>query len=169
MTTIDVLHFTFASRLMHAGRQWRRISHAVVTAYGISAACARPLLAIARLGGGVRQIALAEYAGIQGASLVRLLDQLCAAGMVRREADPTDRRANALWLTATGKELTEKIEAKLAQLRASVFAGINKQDFEAALRILDALSLAASSTSSTANTRPADQADATMTQSMLSP
>jgi MarR family transcriptional regulator for hemolysin len=100
---------------------------------------------------------------------VRLLDQLCAAGIVRREADPTDRRANALWLTATGKELAEKIEAKLAQLRASVFAGINKQDFEAALLILGALSLAASSASSTTNTGPADQADSTMTESMISP
>ncbi|WP_426990467.1 MarR family winged helix-turn-helix transcriptional regulator [Cupriavidus sp. 30B13] len=143
MPPIDALRFAFTGQLMLAGRQWRHISQGAVTAYGISAAAAGPLLFIRRLGGGVRQVTLADYVGLEGASLVRLVDQLSAAGLVRREVDANDRRANALWLTDAGEELATKIEADLKQVRADVFAGLTEQDFEGALRVLDALSRAA--------------------------
>lgn len=143
MTSIDTLRFGFTGQLMLAGRQWRQITQNAVTAYGISAAAAGPLLFIKRLGGGVRQITLAEYVGMEGASLVRLLDQLCAAGLARREVDPNDRRANALWLTESGAALADKIEAALSELRAIVFEGIPAEDFEAVLRVFAALSRSA--------------------------
>ncbi|GAB3625889.1 MarR family transcriptional regulator [Pandoraea terrae] len=143
MTSIDSLRFMFTSHLLLAGKQWRQISQAAVTEYGISAASAGPLLFIRRLGEGVRQITLAEYVGLEGASLVRLLDQLSAAGLVRREVDASDRRANSLRLTEAGNALAEKLEAELSQLRAKVFEGISVQDFEAVMRVFDAISAAA--------------------------
>jgi MarR family transcriptional regulator for hemolysin len=146
MTSLDALRFAFTGQLMRAGRQWRQISHAVVTAYGISAAAAGPLMFILRLGGGVRQVTLADHAGLEGASLVRLLDQLSAAGLVRREVDASDRRANSLWLTEAGEALAAKIEADLKRLRANVFADVAPEDFEGALRLLGALARAAEST-----------------------
>ncbi|WP_043351256.1 MarR family winged helix-turn-helix transcriptional regulator [Cupriavidus basilensis] len=150
MSSIDALRFAFTGQLMLAGRQWRHISQGAVTAYGISAAAAGPLLFIRRLGGGVRQVTLADYVGLEGASLVRLVDQLSAAGLVRREVDANDRRANALWLTDAGEALAEKIEVELKQLRASVFAGVSEQDFEGAMRVLNALAQAAESAPTTA-------------------
>ncbi|WP_458763002.1 MarR family winged helix-turn-helix transcriptional regulator [Cupriavidus basilensis] len=150
MPSIDALRFAFTGQLMLAGRQWRHISQGAVTAYGISAAAAGPLLFIRRLGGGVRQVTLADYVGLEGASLVRLVDQLSAAGLVRREVDANDRRANALWLTDAGEALAEKIEVELKQLRASVFAGVSEQDFEGAMRVLNALAQAAESAPTTA-------------------
>ncbi|AOY96457.1 MarR family transcriptional regulator [Cupriavidus sp. USMAA2-4] len=145
MNSIDALRFAFTGQLMLAGRQWRQISQAAVTSYGISAAAAGPLLFIRRLGGGVRQVTLADYVGLEGASLVRLLDQLSAAGLVRREVDASDRRANALWLTEAGEELAAKIEVDLKRIRSQVFAHIPAQDLEGALRVLDALARAADS------------------------
>lgn len=91
----------------------------------------------------MRQVELAEYVGLEGASLVRLLDQLCAAGLVLREVDISDRRANALRLTQAGEALAEKLEIELSQLRAKVFASIPREDFEAVLRVFEALSSAA--------------------------
>ncbi|GAB7547035.1 MarR family transcriptional regulator [Cupriavidus sp. 8B] len=149
MPSIDTLRFAFTGQLMLAGRQWRHISQGAVTAYGISAAAAGPLLFIRRLGGGVRQVTLADYVGLEGASLVRLVDQLSAAGLVRREVDANDRRANALWLTDAGEALAEKLEAELKHLRARVFADISEQDFEGAMRVLNALARAAESTPNT--------------------
>jgi MarR family transcriptional regulator for hemolysin len=151
MPPIDALRFAFTGQLMLAGRQWRQISQGAVTAYGVSAAAAGPLLFIRRLGGGVRQVRLADYVGLEGASLVRLLDQLCAAGLVRREVDANDRRANTLWLTDAGEALAEKIEIELKQVRATVFADISEQDFEGAMRVLDALARAAESAPNTAS------------------
>lgn len=149
MPSLDVLRFAFTGQLMLAGRQWRQISQSVVKHHGVSDAAVGPLLFIRRLGGGVRQARLAEYVGVEGASLVRLIDQLCAAGLVRREVDAADRRANGLWLTPAGEALAETIEGELRNLRARVFEGISQADFEAVLRVLDALSKAA-------GTQPAD-------------
>ncbi|WP_066740567.1 MarR family winged helix-turn-helix transcriptional regulator [Cupriavidus sp. D384] len=147
MPQIDALRFAFTGQLMLSGRQWRQISQAAVTAHGISAAAAAPLLFIRRLGGGVRQVTLADYVGVEGATLVRLVDQLCAADLVRREVDPSDRRANVLSLTETGERMAERIEVELKQLRAEVFADISEADMAASLRVLDALSRAAAAAS----------------------
>ncbi|PLP99719.1 MarR family winged helix-turn-helix transcriptional regulator [Cupriavidus pauculus] len=147
MPQIDALRFAFTGQLMLSGRQWRQISQAAVTAHGISAAAAAPLLFIRRLGGGVRQVTLADYVGVEGATLVRLVDQLCAAELVRREVDPSDRRANVLSLTDTGERMAERIEVELKQLRAEVFADVSEADMAAALRVLDALSRAAAAAS----------------------
>lgn len=149
MPQIDALRFAFTGQVMLSGRQWRQISQAAVTAHGISAAAAAPLLFIRRLGGGVRQVTLADYVGVEGATLVRLVDQLCAADLVRREVDPSDRRANVLSLTESGERMAERIEAELKQLRAKVFADVSEADMAAALRVLDALSRAAAAASAT--------------------
>ncbi len=148
MPPIDALRFAFTGQLMLSGRQWRQISQAAVTAHGISAAAAAPLLFIRRLGGGVRQVTLADYVGVEGATLVRLVDQLCAADLVRREVDPSDRRANVLSLTEAGDRMAERIEVELKQLRAEVFAEVSEGDMAAALRVLDALSRAAAASAS---------------------
>lgn len=147
MPQIDALLFAFTGQLMLAGRQWRQISQAAVTAHGISAAAAAPLLFIRRLGGGVRQVTLADYVGVEGATLVRLVDQLCAAGLVRREVDPSDRRANVLSLTDEGERMAELIEVELKRLRTDVFAEVSEEDVAATLRVLDALSRAAAAAS----------------------
>ncbi|MEP9370473.1 MarR family transcriptional regulator [Xanthobacter sp. VNH20] len=130
------------SGLLQAGRQWRRLAEAALAADDISEACASPLVWLRRLGGGVRQVTLAAHVGIEGTSLVRLLDQLCDAGLVVRRDDPEDRRAKTLWLTAEGEQLAERIERAIARLRSRIFAEISEADVEATLRVLDAIELA---------------------------
>ena len=83
-----------------------------------------------------RQAELAEALSIEGPTLVRLLDQLCAAGLVTRREDPTDRRAKVLSLTKVGLGVVAKIEAELVELRANVLAKVSAADLEASLRVL---------------------------------
>lgn len=68
-------------------------SKLVLAEYNVSNACAAPLLMVGHLGEAVRQRTLADHVGIEGPSLVRLLDQLCAAGLAHRNDDPGDRHA----------------------------------------------------------------------------
>src|ERR1700759_2113101 len=84
-----------------------------------------PLIWIGRLGANVRQTALADAIGIEGASLVRLLDELQASGLITREQDPNDRRANAVNLTPKGREVLAEVTEVLTQLRLEVFKDIS--------------------------------------------
>jgi MarR family transcriptional regulator for hemolysin len=138
MSNLHNLRRTVSSELVLSARKWRRVSDGVLAAYNVSEACAVPLIVAGRLGAAVRQVELAEQVGIEGPSLVRLLDQLCAAGLMRREADPDDRRAKIVALTDAGRALTERMEEDLRMLRARVLKGVSRADLEATLRVLNA-------------------------------
>jgi len=138
MPNLDTLRRTVSSTLVVAARKWRRTSHSVLAAFNVSEACATPLLTASRLGSAVRQVTLADHVGIEGPSLVRLLDQLCTAGLMRREEDPEDRRAKTVALTDEGRAVTAKMEEELVTLRAQALKGLSRDDLEATLRVLDA-------------------------------
>lgn len=140
---LDALQLNISSGMVAAGRHWRRICQATLAGYGISEACAVPLLLIVRLGDGVHQVKVAQAAGLESPSLVRLLDQLCSAGFVCRSEDPLDRRAKALSLTTSGRALAEAIEGELVRLRQEVLADLPAADLEATLRVLRAFEEAA--------------------------
>lgn len=138
--SVDALHRAISSGLVAASRHWRRNCQTTLITYGISEACAGPLLAIARLGDGVHQVKVAHAAGMESPTLVRLLDQLCKAGIVCRTEDPNDRRAKALSLTEKGRELAGSIETELTRLRADVLKNLAPEDLDAALRVFQAFS-----------------------------
>jgi len=139
MTNVDLLRLNITTAILHAGRKWRHVSQGAVASYGLSAPCATALLFIGRLGEGCNQVALAEEIGIEGPSLVRVIDQLARDGLIRREKDPVDRRSNTLWFTDAGRSLTDKIETELVRLRALVFQDIAQEDLEATLRVFHAV------------------------------
>ncbi|APX83443.1 MarR family transcriptional regulator [Methylorubrum extorquens] len=130
---------TYTHSLLLSGRQWRRLANSTTEAHGVSEAKALPLVLIERLGGEPRQTTLAAAVGIEGPSLVRLLDQLEAAGLVLRKEDPTDRRAKVLSLTEAGRAVVTRIEADLGRLRTAVFARVSASDLEASLRVFQAI------------------------------
>ena len=125
--------------LVQVAHIYRKKVSRALAAYGISDAQAVPVLYIARFGGGMRQNILAEEIGIEGPSLVRLLDQLCAHGLVERRDDSHDRRAKNLHLTPAGEEMAAQVEAALVQIRGRLLMTISDADLEAALRVLSIL------------------------------
>ncbi|MBB3608134.1 MarR family transcriptional regulator [Rhizobium sp. BK602] len=138
MNTLNDLQRIFTANLLSTGRQWRRVVDLALSSHGVSEASAAPLLWIGRLGGGVRQVVLANYVGIEGPSLVRLIDQLESMNLVVRRDDPIDRRAKGLWLTAEGEVLAARMEKALDELRGEILADVDKADIEAAIRVLKA-------------------------------
>jgi len=138
MNSSNALQRLFTANLLTTGRQWRRVVDLALSSHGISEAVAAPLLWIGRLGGGVRQVVLATYVGIEGPSLVRLIDQLESMDLVMRKDDPTDRRAKGLWLTPEGEKLASRMEDVLDELRGKILANVDPADIEAAVRVLKA-------------------------------
>jgi MarR family transcriptional regulator, transcriptional regulator for hemolysin len=109
-------------------RLWRREADQALADHGLSQATALPLLVLSRWGKCVRQGVLAEEMGIEGPSLVRLIDLLQAEGLVERREDPTDRRAKMLHLTAIGETKADEINRVLRRVRAYLLKGISSED-----------------------------------------
>ena len=137
--TLDALQMQITGGVVAASRQWRRVCQTTLGDSGVSEACAGPLLMIARLGEGVRQVTVAQACGLESPSLVRLLDQLGKANLVHRTEDPTDRRAKSLSLTDEGRALANAIEEQLICLRREVFSEIDPADLEATQRVFQAI------------------------------
>ncbi|QBG89904.1 MarR family winged helix-turn-helix transcriptional regulator [Xanthomonas oryzae] len=128
--------------LLVAARQWQRLADQAFAEFELSSACTGPSLMIGRSGGGIRQVALAQQLGMEGPSLVRLLDKLAAQGLLRREADSSDRRANQLRLIEEGQALVGRIEIRLDVLRAEVFGTLSDTDVQGVLTLWEQIAQA---------------------------
>ena len=133
----------FGASLQVLARSYKAAADKAVVHIGLSQAMAWPLVMIGRLGNGIRPgvlaDVLADVLAIEGASLVRQLDQLVDAGLVERREDAIDRRAKTLHLTPAGTRARAKIETSLLAMREEVFEGIADADLDACLRVFVAL------------------------------
>jgi MarR family transcriptional regulator for hemolysin len=129
----------FGSALAVLSRAYKTAADKAVSHVGLSAAMAWPLVMIGRQGDGVRPGVLADVLAIEGASLVRQLDQLVEAGFVERRDDTLDRRAKTLHLTPAGIRARAQIEASLDAMRTEMFEGISDDDITACLRVFNDL------------------------------
>ena len=103
-------------RLARLTRRWRQVLDSEAQASGLTDATWRPLLHLHLLGDGCRQKELAASVGIEGPSLVRILDTLVAKGLIQRSEDGTDRRAKLLCLTSEGKDVVARIRNTVSSL-----------------------------------------------------
>ena len=76
---------------------------------------------------GLRQIELADILDIEPITLSRIVDRLEEAGLVERVADPADRRAWRLHVTARAQPLIEKLRAVADEMIAEAFGGIDPE------------------------------------------
>src|SRR5262249_38837631 len=74
---------------------------------------------------GLKQSELADMLDLQPITLTRLLDRLCANGLIERRPDPDDRRANRLFLTPAAGPLMEQLDRLGNELMSTVLAGID--------------------------------------------
>src|ERR1700691_3609249 len=82
---------------------------------------------------GLSQVDLAEVLELQPISLVRLLDRLVEHGLVERRSDPRDRRANRLFLTASGRQLANDLDSLREAIATDVLQEIPAAALEASL------------------------------------
>ena len=90
-------------------RQWRRTLDKSFEEAGLTDATWAPLLHLQETGDGISQKDLAVLVGIDGSSLVRLLDILAHKGLIERQIDKDDRRARLIFLTKAGRNAVKEI------------------------------------------------------------
>jgi len=127
----------FGTLLSRAARQWRRAADLRLQPYALTEATWLPLIRIARAPTPPRQKDLAESMSLDGSSVVRLLDNLEAAGLVQRREGEHDRRAKIIVLTPRGREIADQVEAISRRIRRDALAGLPAKDIETATRVLE--------------------------------
>lgn len=93
--------------------------------------------------GALRSQALADLLKLDKSTITRVVDALVRKGYVLRRRDAEDSRALALEITASGRELYEKIHRQLIQQQAELLADLDPETRGAAAAVIRRLAIAA--------------------------
>jgi MarR family transcriptional regulator, transcriptional regulator for hemolysin len=85
---------------------------------------------------GLSQVDLADVLELQPISLVRLLDRLVEHGLLERRHDPKDRRANRLFLTASGRQLVDDLDSLRDSIASDVLQDLPDAAIKTSLKAL---------------------------------
>jgi MarR family transcriptional regulator for hemolysin len=118
----------FAPRLNRLGQGVRRAIDEELRTLGLTDATWRPLFHLGRLGDGLRQKDLAEALMIEGPSLVPLLDNLEANGLVERMEDPNDRRCKIIRMTTEGQKIYRQTAEISGKVLSRLMRGISDEE-----------------------------------------
>ena len=123
------LNREFAFLLNDVARMLRTYADRKAGQFGVTRAKWTVLARLDRFEG-LKQSELAEMLDLQPITLTRLLDRLCANGLIERRPDPNDRRANRLYLTPAARPLLERLGELGEELMAMAFAGVDRAAVE---------------------------------------
>jgi len=111
-----------------ASRRWRARVDQRLAPFGLTQAKWVPLRHLWRAGGSLPQYRLAEHAGLEGPSLVRVLDELERRGLIKRCDSDADRRSKIVRLTEKAEPLLKEIAVRMDALREEVLEGVSDED-----------------------------------------
>lgn len=85
------------------------------------------------------QAELGAHAGLDRGDVVRMVDDLTAAGLVVRAADPRDRRRNIITLTEDGRRRLGDLHAAVLRAQDQALAGLTPQERDHLVTLLHRL------------------------------
>jgi MarR family transcriptional regulator for hemolysin len=129
----------FSGILHNTSRSWRQAMDRRLKYLGMSQASWMTVAMAAKADSPLSQSELADRLGIEGATMVAMVDRLVSAGLVRREASTTDRRVKRVVLTRAGLDLYEKVKNEAAALRRELLADVDPKKLLAATELLELL------------------------------
>lgn len=89
-----------------------------------------------RRGDGMMQTELANLMDVGKVTLGGLIDRLESGGLVKREADPGDKRAKRVVMTPRGAKLMQKIRGRASVVNDQLLTGIPRRDIQHAEAVL---------------------------------
>ena len=88
---------------------------------------------------GMTQSQLAEELDLGKVAVGGLIDRLEKTGLLRREADASDRRVNRVFLEPKSKQLISRMRKVSHRMNEQILGGLNDTQLEAAATTLDAM------------------------------
>lgn len=127
---------TIGFLLNDTARMFRRAYNARTKGSGITALQSRVLTYLARYPG-IRQGPLAELIEVEPITLSRMIDRLEESSLVERRADPTDRRAWQLHLTASAEPLLDTLRETARDVVAEATEGLSDAERDELTRLVE--------------------------------
>jgi len=88
----------------------------------------------------ISQSALGSHVHLEGATITHHIDRLEQLGLVRRKADPSDRRVRNLELTREGERLHKLLLVAMREFEKRVFDGVSEKQLNELRNTLDRIS-----------------------------
>jgi MarR family transcriptional regulator, transcriptional regulator for hemolysin len=129
----------FSDALHSTSRSWRQAVDRRLKYLGVSQASWMTIAIAAKARSPLSQSELADKLGVEGATMVAMIDRLVRAGLANREASTTDRRVKRVVLTAAGLKIYEKVRAEAIALRKELLAGTDQKKLLVATELLEGL------------------------------
>jgi MarR family transcriptional regulator for hemolysin len=129
----------FSNALHSTSRAWRQAVDRRLKFLGVSQASWMTIALAAKSRSPLSQSELADRLGVEGATMVAMVDRLVKAGLVVREASTTDRRVKRVVLTGAGQQIYEKVKTEAAALRKELLANTDRKKLSAATELLETL------------------------------
>jgi len=80
---------------------------------------------------------VARYLGVSAPTVCSNIDQLEAAGLVRRDRSERDRRSVELSLTARGRKVESRVWSEVARVMREAGRGLPEADLSASVRVFE--------------------------------
>ena len=125
--------------ISRTARTWRTKLDERLSPLGLTQARWLVLMHLSRMGGESLQKELAFIVGVEGPTLVRVLDGLERLGLVQRLGVEGDKRARLIRLTPKAASVISDIMRIGIKLRGEALAGISDEDIESFFRVLEVI------------------------------
>jgi MarR family transcriptional regulator for hemolysin len=129
----------FADALHAAARSWRLAIDRRLKSLGMSQASWMTIAVAAKAGTPMSQSELADRLGVEGATMVAMVDRLVKAGLVVREPSHSDRRVNHVVVTNAGMRLYDIVKSEAAAVRRELLTHIDPKRLAIATELLETL------------------------------
>ena len=129
----------FSHALHNTARGWRQAIDRRLKDLGMSQASWLTVAVAAKSTAPLSQTELAHRVGVEGATMVAMLDRLARAGLLERLPSATDRRVKLVRLTPQGTQLYAKVRTEADAVRRKFLAGVDTAQLQAATELLEAL------------------------------
>jgi MarR family transcriptional regulator for hemolysin len=134
----------FSTALHSTARAWRLALDRRLKDLGLSQAGWMTIAMAAKASEPLSQIELAQRIGVEGSTMVAMIDRLMKAGLLERQPSPTDRRVRLVVLTEAGNKLYDRVKTEAEAFRKELMAGVDADKLRIATELLEHLEQVAS-------------------------
>jgi MarR family transcriptional regulator for hemolysin len=135
----DDVHFRMTRAMIVAARRWRKVANDRIKPLGQTMARWETLYLVAMSGNQLTQGELARLIGVEGPTMVHMLNALAQDGLIERQQSAVDRRVTVNSITPGGMQVIRDIMAITNELRSELLKRIELDKLTITLETLSSI------------------------------